>query len=176
MDALRSERLRRRRGGHCRVATPAVTDDDAVAKAVLVDVVAQPELQSEPHLLELLLERNELELRAGAVRRRLLRADVHDRHGRWSLALARERAPADVAQPPPHDLLRVDLDDEQRLDESRCARDNRSLVVDHTRMPVEDQLVLAADRVAERDEARVVARARDEHLLALPFLADVVRR
>ena len=43
-------------------------------------------------------------------------------------------------------------------------------------MAVEDQLVLAADGVAERDEARVVARARAQHLLALAVLADVERR
>ena len=43
-------------------------------------------------------------------------------------------------------------------------------------MPVEDQLVLAANRVAERDETRVVARACDEHLFALAFLSDVIRR
>ena len=43
-------------------------------------------------------------------------------------------------------------------------------------MPVEDELVLAADAVAERDEAGVVARARDEHLLALAVAADVERR
>ena len=43
-------------------------------------------------------------------------------------------------------------------------------------MAVEDQLVLAAHRVAERDEAGVVSRARDEHLLALVGAADVERR
>ena len=43
-------------------------------------------------------------------------------------------------------------------------------------MAVEDQLVLSADRVAERDEARVVERAHLQHLLALAVLADVERR
>ena len=43
-------------------------------------------------------------------------------------------------------------------------------------MPVEDQLVLAAHRVAERDEARVVSRAGHEHLLALDLLTDMERR
>jgi hypothetical protein len=41
---------------------------------------------------------------------------------------------------------------------------------------VEDQLVLAADGVAEGDEARVVSRSRHQHLLALDLLADVERR
>ena len=43
-------------------------------------------------------------------------------------------------------------------------------------MAVEDQLVLAADEVAEGEEGGVVARPRDEHLLAVLGLADVVRR
>jgi hypothetical protein len=41
---------------------------------------------------------------------------------------------------------------------------------------VEDELVLAADGVHERDEAGVVAGADDQHLLALAVLADVERR
>src|SRR4029078_10406460 len=44
------------------------------------------------------------------------------------------------------------------------------------RVAVEDQLVRAADGVAEGDEARVVARARGQHLLAFPILAEVERR
>ena len=51
-----------------------------------------------------------------------------------------------------------------------------ALVVDHDRVAVEDQLVLAADEVAERDGAEVVARALDQHALALAALARVVGR
>ena len=43
-------------------------------------------------------------------------------------------------------------------------------------MPVEDQLVLSADRIAEGDEARIVERPHAQHLLALSVLADVERR
>ena len=43
-------------------------------------------------------------------------------------------------------------------------------------MAVEDQLVLPADRVAERDVRRAVARARAEHLLALTVAQQVERR
>ena len=43
-------------------------------------------------------------------------------------------------------------------------------------MAVEEELVLAADGVAEGEERGVVARAGDEHLLAVLRLADVVRR
>ena len=47
---------------------------------------------------------------------------------------------------------------------------------DHDAVPVEDELVLAADRVHERDPAAVVAGALGEHLLALQALAEVERR
>ena len=43
-------------------------------------------------------------------------------------------------------------------------------------MSVEDELVLAADEVAEREVGGVVARPGDQHLLAVLRLADVVRR
>ena len=51
-----------------------------------------------------------------------------------------------------------------------------SLVVDHERVAVEDELVLAADGVAERDVGAVVACARLEHLLALAIAEQVERR
>ncbi len=43
-------------------------------------------------------------------------------------------------------------------------------------MPVEDELVLATDEIAERQVRARVAGPRDEHLLALFRLAHVVRR
>ena len=43
-------------------------------------------------------------------------------------------------------------------------------------MAVEDELVLTADEVAERQVRRVVPRPGDEHLLAVLGLADVERR
>ena len=69
--------------------------------------------------------------------------------------------------------MRLDVDDEQRLLEAGRARQHLALVVEDAGVPVEDQLVLPADRVAEGDEADVVARALDEHLLAVALLADV---
>ena len=92
------------------------------------------------------------------------------------LALAGERAPADVAKPASDRLGRVDVDDEQRLLETRRAGKHLTLVVEHDGVSVEDELVLAADEVAEREEGGVVPRARDEHLLAILGLADVVGR
>ena len=99
-------------------------------------------------------------------------------HGRLLhvLPLARQGAPADVAQPPADRLARVEVDDEQRLLEARRPRQHLALVVEHDRVAVEEELVLAADEVAEREVGGVVARARDEHLLAFLRLADVVRR
>src|SRR5262249_15185690 len=90
--------------------------------------------------------------------------------------LTRERATADVAEAPPDRRHRVYVDHEQRLLEPRRTRHELALVGDQDGVAVEDQLVLAADRVAERDEARIVARTHAQHLLALAVLADVERR
>ena len=92
------------------------------------------------------------------------------------LALPRERAPADVPQAPADRLARVEVDDEQRLLEAGGAGEHLALVVEHDGVPVEEQLVLAADEVAEGEIGRVVAGAGDEHLLAVLGLADEVRR
>ncbi len=72
--------------------------------------------------------------------------------------------------------MRVDVADEQRFLEAGRAGQHLALVVEDERVPVEDQLVLPADGVAEGDEAEVVARALDEHLLAVALLADVEGR
>ena len=101
---------------------------------------------------------------------------MHDGQLGDGLPLALERPPAHVAQAPPDRLLRLDVDHEQRLLEAGRPREHLALVVEHDRVPVEDQLVLRADRVHERDVADVVARTRLQHLLALALLADVERR
>ena len=72
--------------------------------------------------------------------------------------------------------LEVDGRERQRLGELRRAGDQPALVVEHDRVPVEDQLVLAADHVAERDRAEVVARPLGQHALARGALAAVVGR
>ena len=71
--------------------------DDDLAEAVLVHVVVQPELERQPHLLELVDERGHLTRRLAAVAGKASCADVDDVHGWNLLALAREGAPADVA-------------------------------------------------------------------------------
>ena len=96
--------------------------------------------------------------------------------GRRRLALLLERTSTNVAQAPCDHGLRVEIDDEQCFLEPRRPRDHLALVVEHHGVAVEDQLVLAADRVAQRDEARVVARAGNQHLLALAVLVEVERR
>src|SRR5207237_9754612 len=81
-----------------------------------------------------------------------------------------------VAQAPPEDRLRIDGGHEERCREPGRSSEDGSLVVDDAGMAVEDQLVLAPDGVAERDEAEIVPCAGDEHLLTLPVAADVEGR
>ena len=173
MDAVGAERLDGQRGGHRRVDASGDADDD-VAEAVLLHVVAQPELQRQSHLLELVQARRERG--RGLARVGVGLADVHDRRVGQLTAVPREGAPPDVPQAPSHGLGRLDVDDEQRLFEAGAAGDQVTFLVEHERMAVEDQLVLAADGVAEGDETGVVARAGGEHLLALAIAEDVERR
>src|ERR1700759_5521854 len=72
--------------------------------------------------------------------------------------------------------VHVYVADQQLLLELLGARDRLARVVDDERLPVEDQLVLAADERAEGDACEVVARALGKHRLALCTLACVVRR
>ncbi len=76
----------------------------------------------------------------------------------------------------PDRLVRIEVDDEQRLLEPRRPSYDLALVVEHDRVAVEDELVLASHEVAEREVGGVVARSSDEHLLAVLRLAAVVRR
>ena len=92
------------------------------------------------------------------------------------LPLALESPPANVTQAAAHRLDRFDIDDQERLFEPGCTGDDLALVVQHDRVPVEDELVLASDGIHERDVTDVVARASGQHLLALALLADVKRR
>ena len=154
MDVRGPKRL----GGECsrdRRVDPAGHADDDVAEAVLPHVVVESELERQPHLLQLVDERRHLAGRLAAVAGRPACADVDDLHGRDLLPLARERAPADVAQTTADHFGGLDVDDQQRFFEPRRA---------------------CQDRVAERDEAGIVAGARDEHLLPLAIAPHVERR
>ena len=145
-----------------------------VAEAVLLHVVADTEPEREPHLLELRLERDDRAGRDGSLCPR--RRQLHHGYVGPSLAGALELAPPHVAQPPADRLRRVDVDHEQRLLEAGRPGDHLPLVVEHDRVPVEDELVLPSHQVAEGEIRRVVAGARDQHLLPLLGLADVERR
>ena len=174
MHALRPERVDRERRDERRV-DPAREPEHDVAEAVLADVVAQREHEREPHLLELGREGDDLA--AETLSSEPTRSPSSSTAGSCPSSRSRaERAPADVAQPPADRLARVEVDDEQRLLEARRPREDLALVVEHDRVAVEEELVLAADEVAEREVGGVVARARDEHLLAVLRLADVERR
>src|SRR5581483_7455056 len=153
---------------------PARDADDHLAEAVLRHVVGEAELEREAHALELVLERRRRRMHRGPTL--LPRGQLHDPRLRQSVPLAGKRARPHVPEPAPDRLRRLHVDHEQRLLEPRGACHDLALVVDDDRVAVEDELVLGADGVDERDEARVVARANDEHLLALAFLADVEGR
>ena len=172
MHAVGAERLDAQRRRQRRV-DPAGEPDHDVAEAVLRHVVVQPELEREPHLLQVVELRRELRVRRLRLLARRCELELRCRHLH---AVARQRAAAHVAQPAPDRSDGIEVDDEQLLLEPGRAREHLALVVEHDRVAVEDQLVLAADGVAERDEARVVGRAHLEHLLALAVLADVERR
>ena len=64
---------------------------------------------------------------------------------------------------------------DQLLVELLAAGDQLAVLVDHQAVAVEDQLVLAADQVAEHDLGEAVAGPLDQHPLALDALAPVVR-
>ena len=136
----------------------------------------QPELQRKAHLFEFVHERRDVAGCLAPVAGWSGRAHVNDVHGRDLGPFTCERTPPDVAQAPADDLLRFDVDDQERLFEAGRPRQHRPFIVDDAGVPVEDQLVLASDGVAERDEAEIVARASDEHLFALAVSADIERR
>ena len=70
--------------------------------------------------------------------------------------------------------LEVDIAHEQLCAELPRAGDRLTGVVDHTRVPIEQEFILAADETAEGDAGEVVARPLREHALALQALARVV--
>ena len=173
MNAVGAERFRAEHGGH-RGVDPARDTDDYLCEAVLLDVVVEAEREREPHLLERGLERDDLRrCRCGRYCRRP-ELDGHDLGN--GLPRPVELASSYVAQSAAHRVRRLEVDDEQVLLEARRAGEHFSGVVEDDRVPVEDELVLSADEVAEGDVRGRVTCARDEHLLALLGLADVKRR
>ena len=104
------------------------------------------------------------------------RGQLDDLDARSALARAIELAAAGVSEAAADRFGRIDVDDEEALFEARCTRNDRTRVVEHHRVPVEDELVLAPYEVAEGEVRARVPRARHEHLLALLRLSDVERR
>ena len=90
--------------------------------------------------------------------------------------LPRQRPASRVPQPVADRGGGVDIGNEERLLEGRRPGDDVPVLVEHERVAVEDELVLTADRVHERDPAHVVTSPDGEHLLPLAALADVERR
>jgi hypothetical protein len=172
MHALWPESLGAERGGDGRVDASRDADDH-VSEAVLLDVILQAESQRAAHLLELRLERHGLGGPFGTGHRQL--AEVDDGDGWNRVPRSLELPPADVAQASAHCERWFEVDEEEMLLEARCPRHDLARVVEHQRVPVEHELVLAADEIAEGEEGARVPGSRDEHLLALLGLADVER-
>src|SRR4029453_12574973 len=63
---------------------------------------------------------------------------------------------------------RAQVDDKQRLLEPGSPGEDVSCGVENQRVAVEEELVLASDRVTEDEAAPVVPRSRRENLLAPP--------
>ena len=74
------------------------------------------------------------------------------------------------------DGAEVDVAHHERLLELRRPGDHLAVLVDRDAAPVEDELVLAPDQVAEQDGGQVVAGALHQHLLALVGLPGVIGR
>ena len=127
-----------------------------------------------PHLLELGLERHDdAGDRVGVSGRRL---ELDHFHRGQLLARAVELATACVTQAPPDRVGRLEVDDEECSSKPGARASDLAGIVEDDGVPVEDELVLAADEIAERDVGARVSRARDEHVLALLGLADVEGR
>ena len=173
MHALRAERVDAERRSNRGVDTSGDSDDH-VCEPVLADVVRETQLERLAHLLELGLERDDRARDRPVVHGAF--TEIDDLGLRRRLPGPVELAAADVAKAPPERERRVDVDDEEVLVEAGRPSEYLSGVVEHDRVPVEHQLVLAADEVAEREERARVSGARHEHLLALFGLADVEGR
>ena len=153
---------------------PPETPMTTSLEPVLVDVVAQPELEREPHLLEVVRQRRDRRL-TGSSRGRGVPMSTIGTAGQL-LALARERAPAHVAQPPPDAACGSTSTTSSASSNPGRAREHLALVVEDDGVAVEDSSSCPPTALHERDEADVVAGARWKHLLALAVLADVERR
>ena len=172
MDSLRSERLDRDRRRECGIDASRQADHD-LPEAVLANVVAEAEAEREPHLLELVEWFREGGARAPVERWEWRKGDLCHRE---RFPVAREGPAAHVPKAAPNDADRVDVHHEEGFLEARRASDHLSVVVEDDGASIEEELILSADGVAERDEAGAVARTDAEHLLALLCLSDMERR
>ena len=102
-------------------------------------------------------------------------AELDRLDARLALPRPREIAAPHVAEPSRDRVRRLHVDHEQVRLEPGSPRDDLAGFVEDDRVPVEDELVLSADEVAEGEVGARVTSAGDEHLLAVLGLADVVR-
>ena len=173
MHALCAERFGTQCSGHRRVDAARDADDDVV-ETVLLDVVAETEDQSEPHLLELGGERHHHRLKLAVLDAWAVELD--GLHRRSDLARASELTATCVAEPAASGVDGIQVDEQKLLGEAGGAGDDFARVVEDDGVAVEDEFVLSADEIAEREVGARVASARHEHLLTVLGLADVERR
>ena len=173
VHALGAERLDRERRDECRV-DPAGDADDDLLEAVLAHVVAEPELERQPHLLEVVAERRRAAARpcpsARAARRR---GSSRPRRGRRDPARARGGA------------CRSGGASRRRTARRRsAAAPPRSRARARARRPRRRSRASARRRSARPGRrpccrtrrTQTVARARAEHLFALAVAQQVERR
>ena len=173
VDTLRPERVDGERGDERRV-DPAREPEHDVAEAVLADVV--PEASTSAFRIcsssganaQMALDAGTLCLLHGAASSTRPTGALVARRSSARRRTSRSRRP--IAS------LGSRSTTSSASSKPGARASDLALVVEHDRVPVEDELVLSADEVAEGEVGGVVAGPRDEHLLAVLRLADVVRR
>ena len=81
-----------------------------------------------------------------------------------------------IVKPIPKDRFDAEVRQQEILSESGCAGEDVSLLVDDETGPVEYELILSADQIAEGKDRAVIGRPRGDHLLAKAPLSIVIGR
>ena len=147
---------------HQRRVDPARDGDENPLEVVLSHVVGEAERE------------RLVDLGHGLERLRERRRDRAARLGRRQASQRRRRAIRSAFDRAPH--LDVDVAEHELFAELRAAGERLALGRDDDGVPVEDELVLAADRVADGERRAGLARALGDHALTRQALRAVVRR
>ncbi len=170
--SLAPERVHRDRRRQRRVDAAREPDHHA-PEAVLPNVVAGPGHESRIHL-GVPIEEHRRPRRQLRPRPLGQRREDNPAHGRGGASLL--LPPPRVAEPRAERCVEVKVGDHQVLLERPAERDAVPRGVEDHRLAVEDQLVLPAHQVHERQVPDVIGCSGRQHLLAEAHLADVVGR